>query len=38
MLGARITPRVVAGGLAAELLLLTLLYLPAAFGATARPT
>jgi hypothetical protein len=36
MLGARITPRVVAWGLAAELLLLTLLYLPAAFGATAR--
>jgi hypothetical protein len=36
MLAARITPRVVGLGLAAEMLLLTGLYLPAAFGWTAR--
>jgi hypothetical protein len=36
MLAARITPRVVGLGLAAEILLLTVLYLPAAFGWTAR--
>ena len=36
MLAARITPRIVGLGLAAEMLLLTVLYLPAAFGWTPR--
>jgi hypothetical protein len=36
MLAARITPKIVAYGLAGELLLLTGLYLPAALGWTAR--
>jgi hypothetical protein len=36
MLAARVTPRVVAFGLGGEVLLLVLLYLPAAFGWTGR--
>src|SRR5260370_37194595 len=36
MLGSRITPKLVAFGLAGEVLLLVGLYLPAAFGWTAR--